>query len=291
MSDLSDLLRGTANFIDAVTDAYREQRTGFSDRESGDYLDTAGLDDAVVSEDDEDQVMRLALKLYRVRQLAKGWRYKGEFGWGPWQEGHGPDPEGLVLDQVATELLAILNEGINFWTPPESEADDVVDAEVEVHCEGCKCPSICGCGREIYSEPESPDGPLFWFHSDDHSPITLDCARIRDGEAAPGEDDDLASPSPGDTADHTPVELITAAMNQLALTTDVHRLDYVLELIRELRALAAQLEAKQLSVGHADLAAHVMAIQLSCLRRGATVDGTYDEIASDLLSDYRITKK
>lgn len=45
MSDLSDLLRGTADLIDAVRDAYREQRTGFSEREAGDYLDTAGLDE------------------------------------------------------------------------------------------------------------------------------------------------------------------------------------------------------------------------------------------------------
>lgn len=48
MSDLSDLLRGTADLIDAVRDAYREQSRGFSEREAGDYLDTAGLDDAIV---------------------------------------------------------------------------------------------------------------------------------------------------------------------------------------------------------------------------------------------------
>ena len=49
MSDLSDLLRGTADLIDAVRDAYREQRTGFSEREAGDYLDTAGVDGCTCS--------------------------------------------------------------------------------------------------------------------------------------------------------------------------------------------------------------------------------------------------
>ncbi|WP_166905969.1 hypothetical protein [Mycobacterium sp. DL440] len=44
MSDLANILRGTADLIDAVSDAIREQRTGFSEREAGDYLDTAGID-------------------------------------------------------------------------------------------------------------------------------------------------------------------------------------------------------------------------------------------------------
>lgn len=33
--------------------------------------------------------------------LADQWRYKGEFGWGPWQEGYGPNPEGSLLDDLA----------------------------------------------------------------------------------------------------------------------------------------------------------------------------------------------
>jgi hypothetical protein len=47
-------------------------------------------------------------KLERVEALAEKWRYKGEFGWGAWQEGHGPDPEGYVLDSVAGEIRAAL---------------------------------------------------------------------------------------------------------------------------------------------------------------------------------------
>lgn len=47
--------------------------------------------------------------LAEVRALADSWRYKGEFGWGAWQEGHGPDFEGQVLDDVAVKLQAILD--------------------------------------------------------------------------------------------------------------------------------------------------------------------------------------
>ncbi|NOR03640.1 hypothetical protein HGK72_26680 [Mycolicibacterium fortuitum] len=42
---IADMLRGAANFWDAVQAARAEQRTGFSEREAGDYLDTAGLGD------------------------------------------------------------------------------------------------------------------------------------------------------------------------------------------------------------------------------------------------------
>jgi hypothetical protein len=46
--------------------------------------------------------------LDRVRALADDWRYKGEFGWGPWQEGHGPDIEGHIRD----ELWAAVDQAI-----------------------------------------------------------------------------------------------------------------------------------------------------------------------------------
>ena len=47
--------------------------------------------------------------LGRVRALAEDWRYKGEFGWGAWQEGHGPDQEGWVLDHAAGEIRTALD--------------------------------------------------------------------------------------------------------------------------------------------------------------------------------------
>jgi len=46
-----------------------------------------------------------------IEALAYEWRYKGEFGWGPWQEGHGPEIEGQVLDEAAIRLRALLAEG------------------------------------------------------------------------------------------------------------------------------------------------------------------------------------
>lgn len=53
----------------------------------------------------EDQRQKLA----EVRALAEKWRYKGEHGWGPWQEGYGPGPEDQVLDGAAGELLRIVD--------------------------------------------------------------------------------------------------------------------------------------------------------------------------------------
>lgn len=55
-----------------------------------------------------DEVERLTAALSRVEALAEGWRYKGEFGWGPWQEGYGPAPDGYILDGAATDLLRAL---------------------------------------------------------------------------------------------------------------------------------------------------------------------------------------
>jgi len=50
-------------------------------------------------------------KVERVREIAEGWRYKGEFGWGPWQIGEGPDPDGYVLDHAAGKIRAALSAG------------------------------------------------------------------------------------------------------------------------------------------------------------------------------------
>lgn len=51
---------------------------------------------------------RLTETLEKVEALAEDWRYKGEHGWGAWQEGHGPDHEGFVLDGAAGELRTAL---------------------------------------------------------------------------------------------------------------------------------------------------------------------------------------
>lgn len=49
-----------------------------------------------------------AQKLEKIAALAEDWRYKGEFGWGPWQIGEGPGPEDQILDDAARELRNIL---------------------------------------------------------------------------------------------------------------------------------------------------------------------------------------
>jgi len=50
----------------------------------------------------------LAAQVARAEALAEDWRYKGQFGWGAWQVGEGPDPEGYVMDHCASALRAAL---------------------------------------------------------------------------------------------------------------------------------------------------------------------------------------
>ena len=50
----------------------------------------------------------LVAQVARVEALAEEWRYKGQFGWGAWQLGEGPDPEGYVMDHCASALRAAL---------------------------------------------------------------------------------------------------------------------------------------------------------------------------------------
>jgi hypothetical protein len=70
------------------------------ERESQHHSETLDRLDAAVADCDA-----LADK---VRALADEWAYKGEFGWGPWQAGEGPDIEGQILDQAASRLRALL---------------------------------------------------------------------------------------------------------------------------------------------------------------------------------------
>ena len=68
----------------------------------------------------------LAAQVARVEALAEDWRYKGQFGWGPWQIGEGPDPEGYVMDHCASALRAALADSEDDTTdtqPTDQEAD------------------------------------------------------------------------------------------------------------------------------------------------------------------------
>ena len=55
-----------------------------------------------------DAMTRLLAAIEAMEALAEEWRYKGEFGYGPWQLGEGPDFEGYILDNAATELRTAL---------------------------------------------------------------------------------------------------------------------------------------------------------------------------------------
>jgi hypothetical protein len=58
------------------------------------------------------QLPGILAALDAVLALAEQWRYKGEFGWGAWQEGHGPDLEGTVLDSAAADIRAAVTEAL-----------------------------------------------------------------------------------------------------------------------------------------------------------------------------------
>ena len=53
---------------------------------------------------------RLQQKLTAVAALAEEWRYKGEFGWGAWQGGEGPEIEEEILDGAASAISHILED-------------------------------------------------------------------------------------------------------------------------------------------------------------------------------------
>lgn len=79
----------------------------------------------------------LAAQVARVEKLAEEWRYKGEFGWGAWQLGEGPDPEGYVMDHCASALRDAL---------AGSDAD-TGEQETGHKCEPYYSRSECGqCG-------------------------------------------------------------------------------------------------------------------------------------------------
>lgn len=80
-------------------DALADRADALEQRARGSVAEVLRLDDVVTD---------LRAQVERVRALAESWRYKGEFGWGAWQEGEGPDEEGHILDNAAAELRATL---------------------------------------------------------------------------------------------------------------------------------------------------------------------------------------
>jgi hypothetical protein len=97
---------GGANYTDVIPSA--TDGSGGADA----LLSLVSALSKVTAERDRARDLAAALEaqLARVEALAEEWRYKGEFGWGAWQEGYGPDPEGYVLDNAAADLRAALTE-------------------------------------------------------------------------------------------------------------------------------------------------------------------------------------
>jgi hypothetical protein len=57
-------------------------------------------------------LVRLLAAVDAALALAEQWRYKGEFDWGTWQAGEGPDFEGHVLNRAAAELRRAVTEAL-----------------------------------------------------------------------------------------------------------------------------------------------------------------------------------
>lgn len=57
-------------------------------------------------------VPRLIAAVEAVLTLAEAWRYKGEYGDGPWQLGEGPDESGEALDYAASQLRAAVRSAL-----------------------------------------------------------------------------------------------------------------------------------------------------------------------------------
>ncbi len=77
--------------------------------EGPDELGTMASDaDAALIVAAVNRLPELTAALRAVHALAEEWRYKGEYGWGPWQAGDGPDIEGQILDAAADRLSAAL---------------------------------------------------------------------------------------------------------------------------------------------------------------------------------------
>lgn len=95
--------RSLASIESAELDAIRSRATAYADH------GTPGLAAP------RDRAVLLAA-LDAALSLAEEWRYKGEFGWGAWQEGQGPDPEGYILDGASADLRTAIHDAL---TPEE----------------------------------------------------------------------------------------------------------------------------------------------------------------------------
>ncbi len=92
----------------------------------------------------------------RVEKLAEEWRYKGQFGWGPWQIGEGPDPEGYVMNHCASALSDAL-------AGPEADTTDVdvcsgdADCTSALHVHGCFADTAGPCTDPDEHQPTNQE--------------------------------------------------------------------------------------------------------------------------------------
>lgn len=104
----------------------------------------------------------LAAQVARVEKLAEDWRYKGQFGWGPWQLGEGPDPEGYVMNHCASALSDALagsetdtgaEEAGHKCEPYYSRAECGQCGWQEQWCATCSR-QMCGCATETTDQED-----------------------------------------------------------------------------------------------------------------------------------------
>lgn len=139
-------------YVDQELDALAEVAAEGNEREKALEAEVERLEaerDALLALTDPvwERTAAIRLPLDRLRALADEWRYKGEFGWGAWQEGYGPDQEGWVRDQCSAELRAAL-DGSDARQTREDGAGGAVGGQVGVRAtEGLGGPENGAEGR------------------------------------------------------------------------------------------------------------------------------------------------
>ena len=110
-----EVIKGLQGRIDYLKDRHKKAIAGWhrDKREARERIDA--LSKELVAKHDyilecEQRIIANNALVAGLQDLAEQWRYKGEFGLGPWQMGYGPDLEGQVLDDASSKLRNLLKE-------------------------------------------------------------------------------------------------------------------------------------------------------------------------------------
>ena len=110
--------------------------------------------ETVAAERERDEALAA---LARVRALAEKWRYKGEFGWGAWQEGHGPRPGGLGAGSSVQRPPRRAGSQQGPRRPEGRVMTALTEAEAAAYVKALYAEALCGevaaCGYDAEGRP------------------------------------------------------------------------------------------------------------------------------------------